>query len=69
MLSYLKYLPERQHTLANIANTQAHSISFDEWIHGCSITAEPRLSDSCLSVPLIIRSDVQNFLKQVILNC
>ena len=31
-----------------------------------SYTVEPRLSDSCLSVPSIIRNDVQKFLKQVI---
>ena len=32
-------------------------------------TVEPRLSDSRLSVPLIIQNDVQNFLKQVFPNC
>ena len=32
-------------------------------------TVEPRLSNSCLSIPLIIRNDVQKFLKQVIPNC
>ena len=32
-------------------------------------TVEPHLSDSCLSVPSIIRNAVQKFLKQVIRNC
>ena len=32
-------------------------------------TVEPRLSESHLSVPSIIRNDVQKFLKQVIRNC
>ena len=32
-------------------------------------TVEPHLSDSRLSVPSIIRNDVQKILKQVIPNC
>ena len=34
---------------------------------GC--TVEPRLSNSCLSIPSIIWNEVQKFLKQVIPNC
>ena len=34
-----------------------------------TITVEPRLSDSRLSIPSIIQNDVQKILKQVIPNC